>query len=108
MRAAWCIGGPMAGKEFSAPSITSFRCYIPNPSPIRWQQNDIKPTDDLVLDTKEYIYHEIAVPMWELGDIMESRIIVPVWLYEDTSKYQALALVESGVAIVKALMPHYT
>ncbi len=107
----------MAGKEFSAPSITSFRCYIPNPSPIRWQQNDIKPTDDLVLDTKEYIYYEIAVPMWELdvyflmnyflGDIMESRIIVPVWLYEDTSKYQALALVESGVAIVKALMPQY-
>ena len=108
MRAAWGISGPMHGKEFSAPSITSFRCYIPNPSPIRWQQNDIKPTDDLVLDTKEYIYHEIAVPMWELGDIMESRIIVPVWLYEDTSKYQALALVESGVAIVKALMPHYT
>lgn len=108
MRAAWCIGGPMAGKEFSAPSITSFRCYVVLDSdPIRWQQNDI-PTDDLVLDTKEYVYHEIAVPMWELGDIIESRIIVPVWLYEDTSKYQALALVESGVAIVKALMPHYT
>lgn len=108
MRIATCVGGPMAGQEFAVDHYGGFQVYVLNQDrPLAWIHADGETMMDTHVETKWYRYHEVVLGAWSLYDIFESMLIVPMWVYEDVDRNVALTLVETGLAIVKALMPHY-